>query len=122
MADHDEVHAVAVRVVDDLLGGMSDADLEVGLDAPPRDRGLQLGQHAVVILPRIFDHRLGLDVVPHLRRPRDREHVELSAVLFGQLKRRLECLAARRGTVVADQNLAVHGVTSLPGPAAGAGA
>ncbi len=75
---------MSVGVVNDLLCGMADRDLEVRLDPFRRDRRLQLGQQTPMIATRVLDHRLGLDVVSDLGRPAHREHVQFSAVSRSQ--------------------------------------
>ena len=89
-----------VRVVDELLGGMADADFVMNLDALGGHRCLELREHAAMVLARILDHRLGLDIVADFRRPRDREDVELGSVFRREFERRVEGFAAGHRAVI----------------------
>src|SRR6267378_1589811 len=46
VADHNQIDAMPVRVVDQLLGGMADADFVMNLDTLRGHRCLELSQHA----------------------------------------------------------------------------
>jgi hypothetical protein len=109
MSDHDQIGVVAVRVIDDLLRRMSDADLEMRLDAPRRCRGLQLRKQAAMVPARILDDRFALDVIADFGRSAYGQYEKFGTVLRGKVACGGEGLFRRFRAVVANEDSSIHG-------------
>src|SRR6266568_1672238 len=121
VAHDDQVHAVPVGIVDDLLRRVPHHHIEAAIDARLGKRLLQRLQKFAVVLARVLDDGLGFHVIADIRRARHRKHVQFCSVLRRELQRGVERLGARFRAVVTDQDLPIHGHPRLaPGAAAGA--
>lgn len=77
MTHHNVADAVLLSKMDDLLGWMSDDDLELRLHAGVRLLSGERGKLRLEVLGRILNDRLGLDVVRRFGRTSGREPVEV---------------------------------------------
>ncbi len=110
MARHDVVSALSLRSIDDLLGRMTDHDLELGLQLLRICLTPHHLESLLVVLLGALEHGLGLDVLGRFRRTSDRQHQELGTVMLGEIERKGVRLVRGFGAVIGEQDLLGHRV------------
>ncbi len=84
---HDQVNAILLRVIEDLLRRMAHGDLETRLQSLSGGLRLQSDELLLVMRLRVFQNGFGLHVIAELGRAGDGQHPQIGTVFPGQIER-----------------------------------